>query len=69
MAALHHRLLVDRHVVAQVVKAELVVRAVGDVRSVHRLACLRRNLMDDQTDVQTEEAVDLAIHSLSRFAR
>ena len=60
MAALHHRLLVDRHVVAQVVEAELVVRAVGDVRSVHRLACLRRNLMDDQTDVQTEEAVDLA---------
>ena len=31
MAALHHVGLVDDHVVAQVVKAELVVRAVGDV--------------------------------------
>ena len=60
MAALDHRLLVDCHIVAQIIEAELVVRAVGDVCGVHCLAGLRRHLMDDQTDIQSEEAVYLA---------
>ena len=56
-------LLLERaaHVVAQVVEAELVVRAVRDVRGV-RLA-LQRGVVDvgqHHTDLEPEEAVDLA---------
>ena len=40
VAALHHLALVNGHVVAQVVEAELVVRAVGDVGGVGRAALL-----------------------------
>ena len=60
MAALHHVGLVDDHVVAQVVKAELVVRAVGDVGLVGLLAVPGLDAVDDQTDGQTQETVDLA---------
>ena len=57
VAALHA--LVDRpgHVVAQVVEAELVVRAVGDVRRVRLLPLLRRHLRQDRADLEAEEAV------------
>jgi hypothetical protein len=49
-----------RHVVAQVVEAELVVRAVGDVGIVG-VAALRRLLAgEDHVGAQTEEAVDTA---------
>ncbi len=49
-----------RHVVAQVVEAELVVRAVGDV-GVVRVPALRRLLAgEDHVGAQSEEAVDAA---------
>ena len=60
MVTLNHCIFVDRHVVAQVVETELIVRAVGDISGVHRLAGLRRNLVNDKTDLETEEAVYLA---------
>ena len=60
MAALHHSLLVDGHIVAQVVKAELVVRAVGDVCLIHGLALGRLDLVDHEADGQAEETVYLA---------
>ena len=60
VAALHHLGLVDGHVVAQVVKAHLVVRAVGDVGRVGLLALGARHVVHDQADAQAEEAVDLA---------
>ena len=40
--ALHHLLLVDGHIVAEVVEAEFIVRAVGDVGGVGRAALGRR---------------------------
>ena len=52
VAALHHLLLVDGHVVAQVVEAHLVVGAVGDVRGVGRAALLGRQPVDDEPDAR-----------------
>ena len=46
------------HVVAQVVEAELVVRSVGDVCVVHRLAFFGLHSRLDCPDRQAEEAVD-----------
>ena len=50
----------QRHVVAQVVEAELVVRAVGDVGGVRHAALGRRHLRQDRADVHAEEVVDAA---------
>ena len=60
MAALHHVRLVHDHVVAQVVKAELVVGAVGHVRLIGFLAVGGRHIMDHKPDAQAQEAVNLA---------
>ncbi len=60
VAALHALVQAPRHVVAQVVEAELVVRAVGDVGVVGHPALFRRQLGQDHADRQTEEAVDAA---------
>jgi hypothetical protein len=51
-------LLAHRHVVAEVVEAELVVRAVGDVGCVGRPPLLRGHLRLDQTDGDAELSVD-----------
>ena len=53
------RRLVD-HVVAQVVKAVLVVRAVGDVGAVGRLLGLALHVRQVDADRQTQEVVELA---------
>ena len=58
--ALDHLLLVDSHIVAEVVEAEFIVRAVGDVGGVGRAALGRRLVMDDEADGEAEEAIDLA---------
>ncbi len=58
--ALHHALLVGDHVVAQVVEAELVVGAVGDVRGVGGLALGGVEVVDDQAHRKPQEAVHLA---------
>ena len=60
VAALDHVCLVDDHVVAQVVEAKLVVRAVGDVGLVGLLAVDGLHTVDDQTNSQPQETVDLA---------
>ena len=57
---LHHALLVGHHVVPQVVEAELVVGAVGDVRAIGGLALGGVQVVDDQADGEPQEAVDLA---------
>ena len=57
MAALHEVVERPGHVVAQVVEAELVVRAVGDVAGVGGPALLRRQVGEDLADGQAEEAV------------
>ena len=58
--ALDHLLLVDGHIVAEVVEAEFIVRAVGDVGGVGRAALGRRFVVDDEADGETKEAIDLA---------
>ena len=58
--ALHHVLEPVLHVVAQIVEAELVVGAVGDVAVVGLLALLVVEAVDDDADGQPEELVDLA---------
>ncbi len=49
-----------RHVVTQVVEAELVVRAVRDVARVRRLVLATELVRQDHADGQSEETVDLA---------
>ena len=60
MAALHHRREVELHVVAQVVEAEFVVGAVGDVAVVGDLALLIVEVVLNDADRHAEEAVDAA---------
>jgi len=58
MAPLHEVREVELHVVAQVVEAELVVRAVGDVAGVGGLALGVVHVVLDDADGHAEEAVD-----------
>ena len=58
--ALHVVREVELHVVAQVVEAELVVGAVGDVAAVGDLALLVVQVVLDDADRHAEEAVDAA---------
>ena len=60
MPALDHVLQPVLHVVAQIVEAELVVGAVGDVALVSGLALLVIEPMHDDADRQAQELVDLA---------
>ena len=59
VAALDHRGELVLHVVAQVVEAELVVGAVGDVAGVGRLALGIVHAVDDDADGHAQELVDL----------
>ena len=60
MAALHAVLDAELHVVAEVVEAELVVGAVGDVAVVIFLALVIVEVVDDDADGQAEPLVDAA---------
>ena len=60
VAALDAAFLVNGHVIAQIVKAHLVIGAVGDVGGVGGLALLIGQAVDDQADVETHESVYLA---------
>ena len=60
VTALHKLLGVKFHVVAQVVEAELVVRAVGDVRGVGFLALFVAQARDDDADAEAEEGIEPA---------
>ncbi len=57
---LDHSVLAVLHVVAQIVEADFVVGAVGDVAGVGCLALLVVELVDDHADGQAEETVDPA---------
>ena len=60
MAALDHFLGHLRHVVTQVVEAELVIRTIGNVAGVHLAALSRRLTHQDAAGGQTQEVVDAA---------
>ena len=68
VAALDHILRNLRHVVAQVVEAELVVRAVGDVAGVH-LAALGRRLAHEDTAARHAQEVIHAAHQVRLVLR
>jgi len=58
--SLHHPFEIELHVVAQVVEAELVVGAIGDVGSIGFLALEIVHLVLDAADGKSEEFVNLA---------
>ena len=58
MSALNHVAQLELHVVAKVVEAELVVRAVRDVRAVGDLALVVLEIVLDDADAHPEEAVE-----------
>ncbi len=60
MAALHAHLGARDHVVAQVVEAELGVRAVRDICCIGRRLHVEAHAVLDEADIHAEEAVDLA---------
>lgn len=60
MAALHLLGSVDAHVVTQIVEAHLVIGTVGDVGGIGLLPLFRGQTVNDQTYLQTQEAIDLA---------
>ena len=67
--ALHHGLERMAHVVAQIVEAELVVGAVGDVAGIGVAALRVVQAGHDHAHAQAEEPVDGPIQPASRRAR
>ena len=60
VSALHAVLEVELHIVAQIVEAELVVGAVGDIGRIGGAALVVIQIVDDYADAESEEAVQLA---------
>ncbi len=58
--ALNHALLIESHVVPQIVKAHLVIGAVGNVAGISGAALLRSQPVDDKPHAQPHETVHLA---------
>ena len=58
MAALNHLVLVEHHVVAQIVKPEFVVCAVGDVALISLPARVVVHIVQNDADRKPEELVD-----------
>ena len=54
-----HLLQPEFHVVAQIVEAQLVIRAIGDVAAIGFLPLVIVQLVDDDADTQAEKPVDL----------
>ena len=60
MPPLHHVLLVKSHVVTQIVEAQFVVGAVGNIGQIGLPAFIGLFAVDDQTHLQAQETVDLS---------
>ena len=60
VAALDHVFLIQGHVVTQIVKAHLVVGAVGDVTGIGLAPLLIGQAVDDQAHIQAQETVYLS---------
>ena len=56
--ALYQLLLVDDHVVTQIVESELIVRDIGNVAVVHLAALVRFHRLKNAAAAEAEEAVD-----------
>ncbi len=59
-SAQHQLVLVDCHVVAQVIKAQLVVGYIGDVAVVGLLALLRAHAVENNADGEAHEGINLS---------
>ena len=60
VAPLDHVLLVQGHIVPQVVKAHLVIRAVGDVAVIGSAPLLAGKAMDNKADAEAQKAMDFS---------
>ena len=58
--SLHLVLLIDAHVVSQIVETELVVRSVRDIGQIGFAALVRRDAVDDAAHGESQERVELA---------
>ena len=58
VSTLNHVVLVDHHVVPQIVKAELVVGSVGDICRIRRFFLLRRQSVHHKTGRQSHKLID-----------
>ena len=58
--ALHHVFLIDHHVVTQVIKAQLVIGAVGDIAAIGGFALLGGQAVEDDAHAHAQKAVELA---------
>ena len=56
---LYHLVLADDHVVAQVVEAEFVIRAVRNIGIIGAAALFIRQVVDDKADGQSQELINL----------
>ena len=60
MAALCHLVETEFHIVAQIIEAELVVRAIGDICGIGDAPLFIRQAVDDHTNGKTKKIVNLA---------
>ena len=60
MAALDHLVQVILHVIAEVIKAQLVVGGVGYIAGIHLAAFGVRQVMDDNAGGEAQEIIDLS---------
>ena len=60
MAALHHVFLVKGHVVTQIVKAHLIVSAIGNIAGIGFFPLIVIQPVHNQTDGKAEETMDFA---------
>ena len=60
MTALYTVFFINLHVVTQIVKTKFVIGTIGNIRIICLLAVCRLDVVDDQTDGQSQPAVDLA---------
>ena len=59
MSALHHIAAVDHHVVAQIIKAHLVIRAVGDIAGIRHAPLFSAQIMDDDANAHPQKTEQL----------
>ena len=58
--ALHHLVGINDHVIAQIIKTELIVRSERDIAAIRVFALREVHIMDDQSDRKAEEMIEFA---------
>ena len=60
MPALHHVGLINRHIVTQIVKAQLVIRTIRNIARICLAALGIRHIMQNRTDREAQETIHLS---------